>query len=210
LRRSSAGAFDLTDASSEDPDVDAALSEARRRLHNDEKEPLSDYYVSIIEMNTVGGDADDATAGGRAPDSYEYTLGTSALASAAAAAAAASSTAAVAAAAAATSSFALNVALSEEDAELAAAAADAADSPRSVTEGRCAGDCLVLRLWHMDVFVGARESARGDPGSSCRDWHYGAKDAEFRHEMTLEQTDGILQKKEEQAKARENMKMFTS
>jgi hypothetical protein len=67
-------------------------------------------------------------------------------------------------------------------------------SPRSV----CDGTCLVVRLWHMDVFVGARESARGDPGAYCRDIHFAPQLADtgaavFRHQISMADTDAIME-----------------
>lgn len=61
----------------------------------------------------------------------------------------------------------------------------------------CPGDCLVVRLWHSAVFLGARETANGDPGALCKDWHFAPRTAEFRHLLTMEQTDAIMQAEED-------------
>lgn len=31
---------------------------------------------------------------------------------------------------------------------------------------------ILCRLWHNDVFAGARNSCNGDPGEKCMDLHY--------------------------------------
>lgn len=101
----------------------------------------------------------------------------------------------------------------EEDAPAAVAASAAADGsvpsaspplPICVPRSCCDGSCLVLRLWHMDVFVGARESARGDPGAYCRDLHFAPRlsgegseaKVMFRHQLSLADTDAIMEEDE--------------
>ncbi len=89
----------------------------------------------------------------------------------------------------------------EGDAEVAVAAAAAASSaaaPATVSLSDlspgsiCSGDCLVVRLWHMNVFIGARESATGDPGAQCRDVHFHPTTATPRHVLTLADTDALI------------------
>lgn len=60
----------------------------------------------------------------------------------------------------------------------------------------CGGDCLVVRLWHAAVFLGARETALGNPGAKCRDLHFAPADGAFRHQLALEDTDAIMEAQE--------------
>lgn len=57
----------------------------------------------------------------------------------------------------------------------------------------CIGTCFVVRLWPLSVFLGARESAKGDPGEGCRDWHYNRTNGAFVHEMKIEDTDRMME-----------------
>jgi hypothetical protein len=54
----------------------------------------------------------------------------------------------------------------------------------------------VVRLWHAAVFLGARETALGNPGAKCRDWHFSPSDGAFRHQLSLEDTDAIMEAQE--------------
>lgn len=83
-------------------------------------------------------------------------------------------------------------AAANSDAQPTPAAASTSSSPASV----CGGDCLVVRLWHAAVFLGARETALGNPGAKCRDWHFSPSDAAFRHQLSLEDTDAIMEAQE--------------
>ena len=83
----------------------------------------------------------------------------------------------------------------------AAAASDAQPTPvaaptPSSPASACGGDCLVVRLWHAAVFLGARETALGNPGAKCRDWHFSPSDGAFRHQLALEDTDAIMEAQE--------------
>jgi cobalamin biosynthesis Mg chelatase CobN len=74
----------------------------------------------------------------------------------------------------------------------AAVAATMTVSPTSHTKATKASlTLLVCRIWHINVFLGARESAVGDPGERCRDYHFGHDDkhAILLGRCTLEDTD---------------------
>jgi hypothetical protein len=53
---------------------------------------------------------------------------------------------------------------------------------------------LVFRLWHENVFVGARSSAVGNPGEKCRDLYFHIDTGKFIGMYTLEYTDELMNK----------------
>lgn len=68
----------------------------------------------------------------------------------------------------------------------------AVSSSPSASSSPCDGTCLVVRLWPVCVFLGARETATGNPGANCRDYHFDQRNGQFRHQLKIEETDDIL------------------
>jgi hypothetical protein len=231
------GAVSLVDAAGDgDAVIDRAL-DAVRALVKAGGESVDDFCVSLfaLGLGTNGGGEDededeqteeeaeaDAGAGtvegdGVVPDAN----GQNGAPAAAASATAASSGAPAAAASAAASTQAVQpAAVSSEAATATAPTTSSTEHPPPEellaalsfsSRSSCPGDCLVVRLWHMDVFLGARESARGDPGARCRDVHchpfsraIATADADntvvavVRHVLRMEDTDALMEEQEEE------------
>jgi hypothetical protein len=211
----------LSDAAGDgDVVVDRAL-DAVRALVKAGGESVNDFCVSLFALGTGGQDEDEQTENVKADagagavegdDAVPDANGQNGAPAAAAAAAVASSDAPAAAASSVASTQAVQPAASSEAATATAPTAQSVElhPPEELlpaalsfsSRSSCPGDCLVVRLWHMDVFLGARESARGDPGARCRDVHCHpgptAVDPVVRHVLRMEDTDALMEEQEEE------------
>ena len=52
-------------------------------------------------------------------------------------------------------------------------------------------DLLCIRIWHRDVFLGARDSGMGNPGERCMDYWFDQKTAQLLAKMKLDETDEL-------------------
>lgn len=162
--------MELETARSEEPVVAALLSECRRRLREAE-EAAEEYFIAIIDLGDDDDDNEEEEASRTiATESRPAHRADDAVASVAA----------------------------PPSAAVPSAYADAArDDPTLFAPGSCPGTCLVARLLPTSVFDGARESALGNPGAGCRDWHFDRRTGRFAHACDMEQTDAIEQQQQQ-------------